>query len=327
MTTVIYDAQAINVTEEETLLQTLLNAGYLIPNSCHAGACQSCLMQAIEGEPPPEAQQGLKATQQKSGYFLACQCFPVADMTVALPGKSDRYSTQVSNIMHISGDVLRLRLKAIAGFNYRAGQFVNLIRDDGLTRSYSLASVPAIDEALEFHIRILPNGPFSQWADEALFDGDSLEIQGPLGECFYAGGDPQQPLLMACTGTGLAPLYGIVRDALQQGHQGEIHLYAGSPDLAGLYLVQELQALAAQYPQFHYHPVVLETGDARTSTPDGLQVGDLNALIKSAHPDLKGFGVYLCGSESRVNSLRKQCFLSGAATKDIHYDLFTPAAS
>jgi NAD(P)H-flavin reductase len=46
---------------------------------------------------------------------------------------------------------------------YYAGQFVNLQRADGLTRRYSITNTPQETNTLEFHIRSLPGGRFSEW--------------------------------------------------------------------------------------------------------------------------------------------------------------------
>ena len=57
----------------------------------------------------------------------------------------------------------------------------------------------------------------SGWLGTEARPGEAVRLQGPVGECFYVPGQPEQPLLLAGTGTGLAPLYGIVRDALAAG--------------------------------------------------------------------------------------------------------------
>ncbi len=327
MATVTYQQHQLqlDVNDDGSLLDALLAAGHAIPHSCRAGTCHSCMMQTLVGTPPAAAQSGLKETQKQQGYFLACKCQPSDNLTVSLPGGVGSHSATVHGLSKAADDVLRLWLDS--DIRYKPGQFVNLVRDDGLSRSYSIASVPELDEGLEFHIRILANGQFSTWAGDELQPGTELNIQGPFGDCFYSASHSAQPMLLAATGTGLAPLYGIARDALQQGHQAPIYLFAGARNPAGLYLLDELQALASAYPHFHYVPVVLEMPSAGTATTiDGLQVGDLNQVIKNELPSLAGFAVYLCGSAQRVNSLRKQVFLAGASMREIYFDLFTPAS-
>ncbi|MCP4995835.1 MAG: 2Fe-2S iron-sulfur cluster binding domain-containing protein, partial [Gammaproteobacteria bacterium] len=40
-----YDGRSLFMEEGKSVLETLLSAEYDIPNSCHAGVCQSCMMQ------------------------------------------------------------------------------------------------------------------------------------------------------------------------------------------------------------------------------------------------------------------------------------------
>ncbi|MFW1677379.1 2Fe-2S iron-sulfur cluster-binding protein [Pontibacter sp. JAM-7] len=320
MATVHFEDTEVNVAPGSNLLEALLTAGHDIPNSCRAGACQSCMMQLIEGELPAAAQQGLKATHKAQGYFLACCCEPEAGLRVQRNPASQTVSAVVVDKELLPGRVLRLRMSA--DIHYRPGQFVNLVRDDGLSRAYSLASVPELERELEVQIRVHEDGQFSQWAQQKLAIGDTLKVQGAFGDCFYLAEQKQQPLLLAGTGTGLSPLYGIVRDALRVGHDGPIHLFAGSRVADDLYLDKELRALDAVYQNFSYTPVVLEG-----AVPEGGgENGDLNQVLKSRFPDTKGYRAYFCGSPQRVQALRKQTFLAGASMQDIHCDLFTPSS-
>jgi hypothetical protein len=75
--------------------------------------------------------------------------------------------------------------------------------------------------------------------------------------------------------------------------------------------------MAAQYPNLTLHRVSL----GPTSEP-GVQHGDVYDYCKSNFTDLAAWRVFLCGAESFVRKMRKQCFLSGAAMSDISADSF-----
>ena len=77
-------------------------------------------------------------------------------------------------------------------------------RNDGLCRSYFLASVPNLDRHLEFHTKRLPGGQMSNWMFNDMKIGESVDIQGPNGSCFYLPGAPDQSLLLIGTVTGRA---------------------------------------------------------------------------------------------------------------------------
>lgn len=300
----------------ETVLDALLRGGAKIGSSCRAGACQACLCRAASGDPGTAAQQGLKDALREQGYFLACMSRPTGDLVVA-GDDALRAPAEIADIARLSADVVRVNLRADAGFTYRAGQYVQLLRDDGLIRAYSLASVPEEDPLLELHVRVHPQGRMSRWLAEEARPGARVELRGPSGDCFYTEGKPEQPLLLAGTGTGLAPLRGIVRDALRRGHTGPITLIHGARDPGGFYLVDELRALAERRTNFRYVRCALSGAPC-----EGVEPGDLAALVARTAPQLKGWRVFLCGSPDRVLALRKQSFLRGAAMKDISADAF-----
>jgi ferredoxin-NADP reductase/ferredoxin len=311
---------AVALDAGECVLDGLLRAGVGVAHSCRAGACQSCLVRATDGAPPPEAQVGLKETLRARGYFLACRALPGGDLTVATDDEGLQLPATISGVERLARDVVRVRLAPEGAFTYQAGQWINVRRDDGLTRSYSLASRPDEDGALELHVRVLPHGRMSNWLADPARVGERVTIRGPSGDCFYVAGRPEQPLVLAGTGTGLAPLYGVLRDALAAGHTGPIALVHGARTPAGLYLQPELLGLARAWPQLSYVRCVLDGDPA-----EGLDIGSLDAVLLRRWPRLHGARVFLCGDPALVLTLRKKAFLAGAALADIHSDAFVTA--
>lgn len=144
----------------------------------------------------------------------------------------------------------------------------------------------------------------------------------PVGDCFYASGKPEQAMLLTGTGSGLAPLYGIARDAIAQGHSGPIKLYHGSTSLDGLYLMHELRQLAEKHENFSYVPCV---SDEQTGS-ENITQGHVLDVALSDHAKLTGWRVFLCGNPNMVKAARKKTFLTGASMKDIYSDAFIPAS-
>lgn len=303
----------------ESVLDCLLRQGISISHSCRAGVCQSCLMKATKGTVPARAQGGLKDTLRAQGYFLACQCVPEDDLTLA-QSEEQRIATRISRVEPLGSGVLRVRMEAVPEFEYRAGQYITLFRKDGLARSYSLASLPEEPE-LELHVRLIPGGAMSEWLRCEARSETPVAIQGPSGNCFYLEGNPDGPLLLAGTGTGLAPLYGIARDALRRKHLGPIWLFHGALEPGGLYLQEELLALGERYANFHYVRSVLRDGG------EEMETGALDACVLARFPKLDGWKAYICGDPTLVNLLRKKVFLAGAASRSIYADAFLPSAS
>lgn len=313
-----YDGAVFDADDGETVLDVLLRQGVELARSCRKGVCQTCILRSTSGPPPARAQEGLKPTLRAQGYFLPCMCPVAADMTIAAPRDADVFGRAVvAEKTTLGGDVCRLRLEPATALYYHAGQFVNLRRADGLSRSYSLASVPHADPLLELHVRRMKQGRMSSWIFDELAVGEAIDLYGPSGSCFYLPGREAGTVLLVGTGTGLAPLYGIARDALLSGHRGPVHLFHGSATLEGQYLHDELRALEARFPSFRYTPC-LDGQDP----PPGCMAGRANDVAFATYEALTGARVFLCGAPEMVRSAKKTAYLAGAAIADIHADPF-----
>ncbi len=320
MSSVRFEAQEYACGENESVLECLERHGVPMMSSCRSGACQSCMMRATSGDPGAPAKQGLKDTLKAQNYFLACVCRPIGDMTVARADAAGlKIRGRIIEKSLLNDRTVRLRYVPEQRPDYRAGQFLNLVGPGGDVRSYSLASVPGVDEFLEFHIMALPGGKVSGWAMTHAKVGDESDMFGPQGACFYVAGRPEQTLVLIGTGTGLAPLWGIVRDALSQGHTGPIRLYHGALRRASLYLVEELRALSGRHDNFSYVPCVLHADG------EGLRGGDIQQIVLIEERTFVGKRVFLCGDPNFVRTLQRTVFKAGAGLRDILADAFLPS--
>lgn len=325
MAYICFDGDRHETRTGESVLETLERVGAQIPNACRSGVCQSCLMRARAGNVSPAAQIGLKDTLREQDYFLACQCKPEDDLEIVLANEDvmGEVPVKLTSVDLLSPSVMRVTLEPEQTFDYRRGQFINLIREDGLRRSYSLSGCAQSGNVLELHVRHIPGGAMSEW----LMQGENrqrLRIQGPHGSCFYVAGKTDQPLLLIGTGTGLAPLHGIVCEALAAHHSGPIHLYHGAVNEDGLYLVDHLRALEENHPNLHYTPCVLDRTNPATSAK--VAVGPVDEVGFGNHTNLKGWRSYFCGDPGLVNRMRKRAYLAGSSLTDIYTDAFVPAA-
>lgn len=311
--------QTYSCQDHETVLDALLREKVDISYICKLGSCQTCMVRSLNCEPPAISQTGLKDTQKKQQYFLACRCHPTQDMRLKLLDHSAFYTegTVVSHKM-LNRNTLLLGINFKDAFEFRAGQFVNLQRADGLTRSYSIATISDEPNVLEFHIRHLPKGRFSEWVHQELKVGNSLMVSEAKGHCFYLPERSEQGLLLLGTGAGLAPLEGILTDALKHGHSGSIYLFHGCREVEDLYRIEEMRKLAEKHDNFFYTPCI-----SGNHVPEGFARGRVGEVMISVLPEnLKGWRVFLCGHPDMVNQMRRQVFMKGVSSRDIYADAF-----
>ncbi len=313
----VFCGKTLSFQSGETVLDCLLRHEQPVASSCRSGVCQSCIVQG-RGSVPAIAQRGLKPSLVAQGYFLACQCPAEQGLEIASAESLPAHESRIISTEKLAPGVIRVLVERPPDLEFRAGQFLSVIRQvDGLTRSYSVASLPN-EKHIEFHVAVLPGGRMGTYLSET--PGAPLLLRGPAGDCFYLEDKPEEPLLLAGTGTGLAPLVGVVRAAIAAGHRGPIQLFHGAKEESGLYLSQELRALSDGHGSFDYHENALPPAGAAPRQ-------DLFAQVKERHPSLGGFRVYLCGHPDFVQKMKKQCFLSGAAMHSIHSDPFVLASS
>jgi len=281
------------------------------------------MVRSLQGLPPPAAQNGLKELLRHQNNFLACLCYPKQDMVIRLNPHEETFTEAlVIGKELLNSETLLLTVQCKQRMDYFAGQFVKLRREDGLIRSYSIANSHYHSNKLSFHIRRLAGGRFSAWVHEELAIGDILEISDPQGLCYYLPGTPDKAMLLIGTGSGLAPLAGIVNDALHHGHSGRIHLYHGSREMDGLYWIEEMRELAESHPNFHYIPCV-SRGDA----PVGVAKGRAYDVAMSELPSLRDWHVFLAGHPEMVAEGKRKAFLKGALIHEIFSEAFHLASA
>lgn len=326
---VTYNDQIFALEENETILDCLLREKVSIAYSCKAGACQTCLMQASVGEVPASAQAGLKDTLKERNMFLSCQCVPQNDLVIKAPDDTGLRTTgKLIDISMLNHDVYCLRIEQTfqsedqPPLNIEPGQFISLINSEGTARSYSVANNPQTDNYIELHVRCIPAGKMGKWLKSVAQINDEVQIQGPAGDCFYASGtDNSASLYLAGTSTGLAPLYGIVKQALAKEHKGNITLLHGVLNEPDLYLVEDLQKLSAVHNNFEYIACVLNAGSDTGKEQGDIQQSLLSRLKEPQQTDK----LFLCGAPDLINSLKTRAFIAGLASKNIHADPFIPS--
>ena len=316
MATLTYKNRTFQGEDSETILDCLIRNGEKIPHSCKSGICQSCVMKTdapVDGS----SQKGLKQAKKDAGLFYTCQQtlsrdFEIVDSHESGPPVEGKIISQ----QRVSSSVVILKVQLDSAFEYKAGQFVNVIREDQLCRSYSLASI-SNDQTIELHVRKVPQGAMSNWLYETELLGQKITLSGPVGECYLTHEMENDDLLLLGVGTGLAPLFGIVREAIAHGFRGKISLFHGGLRLESLYLVEELKNLEQNHPQFQYYPAYL-TGESR----EGFLQGDLVELLKKHDFDPKNTTVMVCGDPDMVKKLKQTAFLKGVPSKKIFSDAF-----
>jgi CDP-4-dehydro-6-deoxyglucose reductase len=152
-------------------------------------------------------------------------------------------------IRELKGDpVRRITLQMPAGFTFRAGHYVEIVHRDG-SIPLSIASAPWRLPALHLHYLSTPGAAEAALMDELLATGEPLTVRGPAGEVQLPQPLPG-PLLLVAGGTGIAQALAFV-DAFQRTPPATGVTLVWCVDTPeGLYLLQELEAMASDWLTF-----------------------------------------------------------------------------
>ncbi len=180
--------------------------------------------------------------------------------------------------------------------------------------------MPEEDYFIDLHVARFEGGAVSPWVHDELAAGDIVTIQGPLGACSWREEFAGAPLLLVGTGTGIGALHGIARDALRGGHEGPITILHGARGVDGLYLHDELNALAAAHENVTY------TGCVSRGLPaPGTVPGRVIARMFDGERAPEGLALYLCGNPEMVYDARVEAVRRGVKRSRIVADAYESA--
>ena len=187
-----------------------------------------------------------------------------------------------------------------------------------------MANPPSGGTALEFIIKQYPNGAFSSLLDGSLKGGDRLRAKGPYGTCFRREGRPG-PMLLIGGGSGMSPLWSMLRDHVQSGEQRPIRFFYGARTTRDLFYLDAFQALEQSLPDFRFIPALsqhdgIEAWHGETGFVHEVLGRHLRANPLGGEPD-----AYTCGPPPMIDAVIPVLHMAGLEPEHIHFDKFTQA--
>lgn len=299
----------------EDIISAGLKRDVILLASCREGGCATCKADVIEGEYELGrcSVQALPPDEEESGVVLLCRTFPRSDLIVQLPYTFDRISFQKVNtdwqgeivaVERISSNVARLQIEPkdpLTGSSVKIpfvpGQYLDIeIPGAGVSRSYSMATTSTALR-VDFLIRLLPDGRFSNFLSKEARPGLTVKLRGPFG-VFNLRENGFRPRYFVAGGTGLSPVLSMIRHMQQEQHPQEVKLFFGVTHQHELFYLEELKKLEASMPNFSAHVAVMQP-DANWQGSKGTVVDDLLKHLEGskAAPD-----IYMCGPPGMIDA-------------------------
>ncbi|MGH9804843.1 MAG: ferredoxin--NADP reductase, partial [Candidatus Acidiferrales bacterium] len=146
--------------------------------------------------------------------------------TVPPQGERTRYRARLDQVVPLTDSTKHFTFTVTGPkrFGFVAGQFISLhLERNGAddVRAYSLASAPADDSRFDLCLNRVPGGFFSNYLCD-LAAGAEVEFEGPYG--FFTPRQPLRDSVFVATGTGIAPIRGMLQDIFRRGTDRQVWL-------------------------------------------------------------------------------------------------------
>lgn len=312
------DGRTLSARRGETLLEAGLRQGIALPYECRNGACGVCKCTVLNGRVDAGVYQpsALSAAERESGLVLMCCAVPLQDVEIEYatenapaPSPAREYVGRVARMERLTHDVMRVLVELPPGENipFQAGQYVNVILDDGQRRAFSFANPPHESEFLEMQIRLVAGGRFTSHVFEGMKVGDAIRFEGPLGD--FVLRESNRPIIFVAGATGFAPVKSMVEDAFRKGIRRPIFLYWGVRKRRDLYLPELAERWQREHDNFKFIPVLSEPGPEDQWTG---RTGLVHEAILADFPALGSHEIYACGSVRMVEAVFPALKVQGA---------------
>lgn len=290
--------------DDQSVLDAAIAAGYWLPHSCRAGSCNSCVVPLAGGE-VAYAESAPEAVPAP-GSCMTCQARPRSDLCLdvpkvpAAPGlRVVQAPVRVQEVTRPSHDVVvvRAQMPSASGFTFVPGQYAEVILRDGTRRSYSMANVPDDSGLIEWHIRKMPGGRFSEHAYANLKPRDLLRVEGPFGTFRLQDGDA--PIIFLASGTGFAPIASMLAAHHEDISRRGAALYWGGRTLQDLYAYNAVHAWQENSPNLRFVPVLSEAAEGWEG-----RTGLVHQAVLDDFPELITHEVYACGNPLMIDAAK-----------------------
>lgn len=230
------------------------------------------------------------------------------------------YDAVVSDVLVQSSTVKTFTFDMGKLIEFHAGQFVmaHTTRDRWpVKKPYSIASPPYIKEKIQLCIKKVEGGFMSNYFHH-LKVGDPMKFQGPMG-VFKIKEPIEHDLAFVATGTGIAPLRGMILNLYHQKKVDptKVWCFLGVRYDDEVLFWDEFQKLEKEHSNFKFIPTV-----SRPKQWSG-EVGYVQEKVKKYLTSPKDVDIYACGLVGMIEQTIKVLGEAGFPPEQMHYEKWT----
>lgn len=165
------------------------------------------------------------------------------------------FTLKIAGIKQETNDAVTILFKqpGLKKIKYLPGQYLTLIfniNNRKYIRPYSFSSAPNIDQTLNITIKRVSGGIVSNHIADCLKIDDIVEVMEPMGNFTLEnkGINYDNHLIFWGVGSGITPLFSIIKHALHHQFVSHITLVFGNRNFENAIFIDQIFALQKQYP-------------------------------------------------------------------------------
>jgi ring-1,2-phenylacetyl-CoA epoxidase subunit PaaE len=212
-------------------------------------------------------------------------------------------------------------------FKFKPGQHLTLkaeIAGEELRRNYSLCVAPQ-DDAVTVTVKRIAGGAFSNWANDNLKPGDTLEVMPPHGSFTWDfDADAVNHYVGFAGGSGITPVMSLLKTALLIEPKSRFTLFYGNRDSGSIIFLEALAQLKNRFMDrlqvHHFLAEEAEDIDLFNGMLDRAKCDEiLDVLVDPA--DAAAF--FICGPGPMMDAAEQALLARGVGKERIHIERFT----
>ena len=212
-------------------------------------------------------------------------------------------------------------------FRFRPGQHLTLKAEIGgeeVRRNYSLCVAPE-DGELKVTVKRIAGGLFSNWANDNLKPGDSIDVMPPHGSFTWDfAEDAANHYVGFAGGSGITPVMSLLRTALIEEPESRFTLVYGNRDSQSVIFLEELARLKNRFmgrlEVHHFLAEEMEDIELFNGMLDRPKCDEV--LTHLVEPDAAA-AFFICGPGPMMDAAEEALLARGVARDKIHLERFT----
>lgn len=213
-------------------------------------------------------------------------------------------------------------------FKFTQGQHLTLrkiLNGEDVRRPYSICSSP-IDGQWRVAVKQIPGGLFSNYVNNELQVGDTLEVMEPTGN-FYVDVHPndtsKKNYIAFAAGSGITPILSIIKTHLELEPNSTFKLFFLNRTAKSIIFKEEIEQLKNKFFQ-RFHVFYFLTKEQRDiEFLNGRFTTDKMEILTKRFIDVEDTAhCFICGPKEMIFLIRDELEEAGLDRTKIHYELF-----